>query len=630
MKRNSLLVALTVIASNALAAPAENPATAQNITNVAGIREGEIFQRALPQNSASITLKLGSIPAYKYYSISFIDNRGYRQSIVSEGSYSGSPLLSFTMAPQNVFKNIRLSFYDTNNVERLRYNSPSFNVGEVFIVAGQSNAANHGHTQSTVLHANNLARMVDANNPGVWLQLSGQMPGATFWDYPRNGAPWASFADTLGSKLAYNNGFVPIGIVNVAYGGSSLEVWDPRATTDQNGKPMVLFNRLTKAADAVKRLNPNGTFSCGFRSVLWHQGESNSNRDFDTDKKGTYAEPSRKLYANQLKYVAQSFINSSGCVQPWVVAKASWLAPHWRTDANFNPATKFDAETEVREGQDYLTNRLRLNNNEPIFYNGPDTDLITGDDPAIGARSAYRSDGIHMNLLGLKMHGQLWAHYVANMIDPVNQKLLTEKDVVPEVAELYNIYTSALIRTPQEIAFDKEGMRYWTQVLTLNPALKNDIYQSFLNSDERYIRDVYQYTVGRRPTWWEVNYWVAELQAKRINRNNLADKVGFENTLTPSGKKIFRLYVNILGRRLPDILEDRAGLEYWTNVLNNNPNSENSIVNAFATSPEYRLRAAFIKAKRRQPTYAEFNMYLPQTNNSDAVLTDYIWNNVAK
>jgi hypothetical protein len=642
-----LLCSAILISPVSSAAPTENNATASILgtPSVDGIQEGEIFQRDMPQNSANITIKLNltlSTFLYKYYSISLLDDRGVRQSVLSEGYYNGSNLLSFSLSPQSKFRKIRLSFYDSKSTERLRWNSPTFNVGEVFIVAGQSNVANHGDTESNanVITGNQLARMLDPSNPGIWKPMVGPLPYATSWDAPRNGSPWESFANELGTRLASMPRYgdvtiIPIGVVNVAYGGSSLEVWDPKATTDQNGVPMVLFNRLTLAASSLKHYTPvNGVYSCAFRAVLWHQGESNSNRDFDADKTSNAQEPSRKWYADRLKNVAQNFRDRTGCSQPWMVAKASWLAPHWRTDAKFNPSTKFAAETEIREGQIYLSHRIPLNNNEPVFKRGPDTDMLTGDDPANGARKAYRSDGIHMNSLGLSIHGKLWASYVANMIDSNNQPLQTEKDLIPEVSTIYNMFINVLGRTAEENDLDNEGMRYWTQVLTLNPATQNDIQNSFLNSDERYIRNVFQNTVGRRPTWWELNYWVAEMSAKRTTRENLAmnDRVGFENTLSPNAKKIFRLYVTMLGRRLPDIQSDMAGLNYWTNILNSNPSLESVLPSILRDSPEYRVRVAFVNSKGRQPTQDELLFYMPKvtTSISDAWLSDNVWVNAAK
>lgn len=645
VKLSFLVTLLSLNINFATATPLENKALSPNIvsTSIVGIREGEIFQRDMPQNSAQITVSLKTPPStiiYKYYTISLLNDFGVRQSVLVEGAYNGSSLLTFSLPPQSKFRKIRLSFYDNKSVELLRWDSPSFNVGEVFIVAGQSNVANHGDTEGNTeeFTGNNLSRMVDPTNPNVWTQLKAPMLYATSWDYPRTGSPWPSFVNDLGTKLASNPRYgdvsiIPIAIVNVAYGGSSIEVWNPKATTDQNGTPMVLFNRLLLAANVLKHYTPtSGVYSCGFRAVLWHQGESNSNRDFNTPTQTNIQELSRKSYANQLKNIAQSFRNSSGCTAPWMVAKASWLAPHWRTDAKFNPDTKFSAETEIREGQMYLPNRLRLNNNEPVFYAGPDTDLLTGDDPALpGVHKAYRSDGIHMNRLGLKLHGKLWSSYVANMIDPNNQVLLKEKDIVPEVNTVYNTYINALNRTPEEVSFDNEGMRYWTQALTLHPEIKNDMYKSFLNSDERYVRDTFQKTVGRRPTWWEVNYWVGELASGRTTKNNLAanDRVGFENTLTQNGKKVFLLYVNILGRRLPDILADTNGFNYWLNFMNSNSSSESYIQSAFYSSTEYRVRNAFIKAKGRQPNYNELISYMSQVNSNttDAWLIDNVFNN---
>jgi hypothetical protein len=215
--------------------------------------------------------------------------------------------------------------------------------------------------------------------------------------------------------------------------------------------------------------------------------------------------------------------------------------------------------------------------------------------------------------------------------------VLVEKDLVPEVTKIWNMYSTTLGRTAEEINFDSEGLRYWVQVLTTNPGTSTEsaIQSGFQGSDEFAIRDTFQWTVGRRPSWWEVNYWGNELSAGRTTRANLAfaDRVGYENTLTLNGKKVFRLFVNVMGRTLPDITADASGMSYWTSVLDNNLASEAAIADSFRTSPEYRVRLAFVKSKGRQPTQAELSTFMPKVTSStsptDAWLANDVWLNAA-
>lgn len=630
----------------AQAAPPENSSTAvvMSSTAIAGIHDNEIFQRAgtAPASVANISVSLASPPStttYKYYSVSLLNSSGTRESVLAEGTYTGASLLNFSLSTGNARRKVRVSFYDASNVERLRWDSPGFSVGEVFLVAGQSNAGSHGDTEGTVLTANALHVAVDPTAANPWLQpVTEPMAYTTAFGSPFNGSPWGNFANTLGSKLG-----VPVAVLNASWGGSAVEYWDSTLTAsttpvkDLNNNPVVLFDRLKLGASTLKRLTSTpGQLQCGFRAVLWHQGESNSERDFTTDPSKPQ-QPSRSWYASKLKTVAQDFRNLTGCTQPWMVASATWLAPHYRVDDKMDPSTKWAAEFEIRKGQRYLATREPVTSSEPVFQQGPDTDLLAGDDPRspyFGPK-AYRWDGVHMTRQGLNLHGQLWAERVAGTLGA--SSVLVEKDLVPEVTKVWNMYATTLGRTPEEMSFDNEGLRYWVQVLTLNPgsATEASIQSSFQGSDEFAIRDTFQRTVNRRPSWWEVNYWGAEMSAGRTTRANLAsvDRVGYENTLTPNGKKVFLLYVNVMGRTLPEITADPGGMSYWTSVLDNNWASEAAIADSFRTSSEYRVRTAFVKSKGRQPTQAELNTFMPKVTSStsptDAWLANDVWVNAA-
>jgi hypothetical protein len=644
---SSLALFATAMALPTLAnaAPPENNSTAvvMGSTAIIGIHDNEIFQRVgtTPDSVANISVKLTSPPStatYTYYSISLLNGSNTRERVLSEGFYTGASLLDFSLSTGNSRRKVRVSFYDAGNVERLRWDSPGFSVGEVFMIAGQSNAGSHGDTEGTVVTANALHRAVEPTGAISWLPVTEPLAYTTASGGQYYGSPWASFANNLGSRLG-----VPVAVLNASWGGSALEYWDSTVTPattqvkDLNGNPVVLFDRLELGASALKRLAATpGQLQCGFRAVLWHQGESNSERDFTTDPNKP-PPPSRTWYAARLKGIAQDFRNITGCTQPWMVASATWLAPHYRAGDGLDPTTKWAAETEIRKGQRYLANREPVTSGEPVFLQGPDTDMLVGEDPTWTppGPKAYRWDGIHMTRQGLNLHGQLWAERVAGMLGAGS--VLVEKDLVPEVARIWTMCSTTLGRTPEEMDFDDEGLRYWVQVLTTNPGSSTEAaIQSYLQgSDEFAIRDTFQRTVNRRPSWWEVNYWSTELSAGRTTRANLAaaDRVGYENTLTPNGKKVFLLYVNVMGRTLPEITADADGMDFWTRVLDNNQASEAAIAEAFRTTSEYRVRTAFVKSKGRQPTQAELSTFMPKVTSStsptDAWLANDVWVNAA-
>lgn len=130
-------------------------------------------------------------------------------------------------------------------------------VGDIFVVAGQSNAA--GRAKNPV---------EDPPELGVHLlRVSGRWDLAThplgettdalhvghFENHNPGHTPWLHFAKMLKRELGY-----PIGIVMSAYGGAPLRWWNP----EENGA--LLENMLDQLAD----------FEIHPKAMLWYQGEA--------------------------------------------------------------------------------------------------------------------------------------------------------------------------------------------------------------------------------------------------------------------------------------------------------------------------------------------------------------------
>jgi hypothetical protein len=157
-------------------------------------------------------------------------------------------------------------------------------VGDVFITAGQSNAANHGLPRQTA--DDRVSALVNWTT-GVWRQGNDPQPLASGSD----GSPWPSFANELVAKHD-----MPIGLISIANGGTSVVNWLPGDT---------LYSRLR---DALKFVGPNGA-----RAILWHQGESDAIDSTSTP-----------VYLNRLQtIIAQSRIDAGWSI-PWGVARASY------------------------------------------------------------------------------------------------------------------------------------------------------------------------------------------------------------------------------------------------------------------------------------------------------------------
>jgi hypothetical protein len=130
-------------------------------------------------------------------------------------------------------------------------------VGDVYLVAGQSNAANWA--ESAKVSNSGIASMMDSAT-GEWQTLRDPQPFTDGW----SGSTWPEFADLLAQSAGY-----PIGIVNTAIGGTLIEQWQPQKFSSGN---YPLFDRLLKAANELRSLS-------GFRLILWHQGEGDLGLD---------------------------------------------------------------------------------------------------------------------------------------------------------------------------------------------------------------------------------------------------------------------------------------------------------------------------------------------------------------
>lgn len=218
-------------------------------------------------------------------------------------------------------------------------------VGEVFIVAGQSNSANHGNVTLTP----NDSRVSTWGNDG-WRFATDPLPIAT----GSGGSPWPALGDHL--TLRYD---VPVGIISVGWGGTKVEQWLP---DDNSNDP--LFDRIIMALEEVGYL--------GARAILWHQGESDLASGTTTEE-----------YASMLNEVIMGSRIAAGWDIPWVVARASYL-----------PGFSVESLAEIVDAQQSVID------NDSLTYLGPDTDLLIGD--------SWRYDSVHFNEEGLREHARLW------------------------------------------------------------------------------------------------------------------------------------------------------------------------------------------------------------------------------
>jgi hypothetical protein len=259
---------------------------------------------------------------------------------------------------------------------------PLVGVGEVFVIAGQSNATNYGEERQQ-----SRSRMVATFSGTDWRIADDPQPGVQ--DNSSKGSFIPAFGDALYEKL-----HVPIGIACVGHGSTSVRQWLPEGRPMASQPTMTKFVVATPAGgwqstgqlcdemlDRIRQLGPNG-----FRAILWHQGES------DANQKAPHQITGADYYA-MLADVIHSINKDAGWDIPWFVAQASYHTP----DDTSSP--------ETRAAQARLWH-------EKIAFEGPDTDALT---------SVYREKngtGVHFNVQGLEVHGKLWADKIALWLNP--------------------------------------------------------------------------------------------------------------------------------------------------------------------------------------------------------------------
>jgi sialate O-acetylesterase len=250
-------------------------------------------------------------------------------------------------------------------------------IGEVFVVAGQSNSANHG--ESRLAATNPL--VVSMSSVDRWQPCADPQPGAS--------GGGGSFLPPLGDQLA-SEFKVPIAFVACGVGATSVREWLPTGVRFPN-PPTIVGNVLSVSGNGYEsngsiyqrftdRLKPLG--KNGFRAVLWHQGESDANQ----------ADPSRTLRGQQYRLGLETLIRTSrqtiGWQAPWFVAQASYHVP----GDEFSPEIRL-AQRQVWEGG--------------IALEGPDSDSLTG---TLRERNGA---GVHFSTEGLAQHANRWKEKIS-------------------------------------------------------------------------------------------------------------------------------------------------------------------------------------------------------------------------
>ncbi len=252
-------------------------------------------------------------------------------------------------------------------------------VGEVFVIAGQSNSANYGAEKQT-----SRTGLVTAFDGKRWRPAQDPQPGA--------GGEGGSFIPPFGDAMA-ERFRVPIGIMACGVGATSVREWLPKGSRFPN--PPTLTGQVQQVPGGweskgsifaafnarMKQLGPRG-----FRAVLWHQGESDANQ----------ADPTRTLpgplYREYLEKLIRTSRREIGWNAPWFVAQVSYHVPG------------DEGSPDIRAAQAALWKN-------GVALAGPDTDALKGDLRENGGR------GVHFSGPGLREHAARWFEKVAPWLE---------------------------------------------------------------------------------------------------------------------------------------------------------------------------------------------------------------------
>jgi hypothetical protein len=262
-----------------------------------------------------------------------------------------------------------------------------FGVGDLFIIAGQSNAQSKGvkdgfdkntYLTSDAYDCVSVHNFDGACQKNIWsypnmVKLIPQIEPKLFRVGPSgfNSLCWAP----LGKEIA-DNQQVPSAFFNTAIGGTSVLNWEEGAKgmLTQFAGNYGCFHYGTSMADAVGQpyltLKNSLKFYAkvfGIKAVLWHQGEAD-----------TQAGTSAANYQSRLQYVINKSRTDFGSQNlTWYVSRAS--------------LTNGVTSVNVISGQNNLINA------DPNVHPGPQTDGIN-----------VRQDGTHIYMSGLTQHAVSW------------------------------------------------------------------------------------------------------------------------------------------------------------------------------------------------------------------------------
>ncbi|WP_338874497.1 sialate O-acetylesterase [Spirosoma sp. SC4-14] len=251
-------------------------------------------------------------------------------------------------------------------------------IGEVFVVAGQSNA--QGVHRYAPLSTDDRVNCVNYRYPDNGFPADPDIPQFSHLDDGDNSyiAPrgvgswcWGRLGDLLASRLN-----VPIMFFNAAFTGTSVQQW--RDSAPDGGTAYGYGGAPYPARQPYINLKQALQYYCnmlGVRAVLWHQGEADNL--FNT---------STQSYVTNLQFVINQSRQDFGKSVSWVVARASHYDP-------------------LGSNSNIITAQNQVILSTPNVFAGPETDTVQ----VPRTRPPLNDpDGVHFDYNGLVTVSNLW------------------------------------------------------------------------------------------------------------------------------------------------------------------------------------------------------------------------------
>ncbi len=369
---------LAALAQITVTFPSSRAVFQRDNANQATLYIGGYFEELLDQVEARVVPRVsgqGTATAWTTIQNSPTGGQFYGTLTVAGGWY--------TLEVRGIFNGTTVS---SGSVDRV-------GIGEVFVVAGQSNATGGDGLPNGPSATDDRVSSIDFQNinpnNGTPVSYSGTMlpcPNFVHLDAAVKTAPfgnyawcWGVFGDLVAQRLN-----VPVLIFNAGWSGTGMINW--QQSIDPNAVSVSAFGYTYPAGMPFGNLRlalNNYIAQQGYRAVLWHHGELDN-----------YSENSRSGYRNSLRAVINSSRTLSGKSNlAWVVARAS----------RFNVGGNSRNWQPVIDGQNDV---IGLNGSDPALqlaqvYAGPATDPLEGP----GVRTP---DNIHFTGNGLTLLAEAW------------------------------------------------------------------------------------------------------------------------------------------------------------------------------------------------------------------------------